>query len=113
MNRYVKLLSKLRAMGTKLALDPKSDSEIFDLIQEATDAIEDLRIELGAYAWARPEERPPKPGERILVARPYEPGRPLRVEQGAYSANGWWRVYGTNVKRVKYWRPMPEPPEEE
>lgn len=50
MNRYVKLLSKLRAMGTKLALDPKSDSEVFDLIQEATDAIEDLRIELGAYA---------------------------------------------------------------
>lgn len=113
MNRYVKLLSKLRAMGTKLALDPKSDSEIFDLIQEATDAIEDLRIELGVSGWIRPEDRLPEPRVHVLVARPYEAGQPLRVEQGSYSTNGWWRVYGTNVKRVKYWRPMPEPPKEE
>lgn len=50
---------------------------------------------------------------RVIIARPYEQGQPLRVEQASYSVSGWWRVYGTNVKRVKYWMPMPEPPKEE
>ena len=62
--------------------------------------------------WIRVEEKLPEPGVRVLIARPYEQGQPLRVEQASYSVSGWWRVYGTNVKRVKYWMPMPEPPQE-
>lgn len=33
-----------------------------------------------------------------------------KVEQGHFIGNGWWKVYGTKVKRIICWMPMPEPP---
>lgn len=64
--------------------------------------------------WIRPEERMPEPFQRVIVAREYERGEPLRVEQGVWQgkAYGWWKVFGANVKKVSYWMPMPEPPAE-
>ena len=60
--------------------------------------------------WISPEEQMPEPFQRVIVARIYERGEPLRVEQGMWT-NGWWKVYGANVRKVSYWMPMPEPPD--
>ena len=63
--------------------------------------------------WISVKDRLPEQYERVIVARVYEKGKPLQVEQGMLTAGGWWKVYGTNVKKVSYWMPLPEPPEEE
>ena len=64
--------------------------------------------------WISVEDRLPKPHVGVIIAREVEPGKPLRVESATLRGNGWWKVYGTNVKKgVLYWMPLPEPPEEE
>jgi len=63
--------------------------------------------------WISTKERMPEHLKPVIVARIYEKGAPMKVEQGYLQPGGWWKVYGTNVKRVSYWMPMPEPPEEE
>ena len=62
--------------------------------------------------WISTAERLPEAGEIVIIARLYEKGRPMKVEQARMMRDGWWKVFGTNVKRVPYWMPMPEPPEE-
>ena len=62
--------------------------------------------------WISTEDRLPESGQRVIICREKEKGVPY-VEQATYSGvGGWWRVYGTNVKRVDWWMPLPEPPEE-
>ena len=63
------------------------------------------------HEWISTAERLPKFGVPVLVAREKEKGQ-LTVEQGTLGVNGWWHVYGTNVKKVAYWMPMPQPPKE-
>ena len=63
--------------------------------------------------WISPEERLPKIGERVLIAREYNPGEPPIVEQAILTPGGWWKVWGTNCKRIIAWRAMPDPPEVE
>ena len=60
--------------------------------------------------WMAPAESMPRIGERVLVCREKEPGE-LMVEQAWLTQGGWWKVYGTNCKRILAWRPMPKPPE--
>lgn len=104
------LMRELRSVAEEL-------SSYADLMDNSARAMEDLLRDneklkaASVQQWISVEEKLPEPGMRVIIARPYEPGQPLRVEQGCYSTNGWWKVYGTNVKRVKYWMPMPEPPE--
>lgn len=62
--------------------------------------------------WISTAERLPEIGQPVIIAREYEKGS-LRVEAAKYQENGWWKVYGTNVRKVAYWMPLPEPPEEE
>ena len=47
----------------------------------------------------------------MLIARVYEPGKPLKVEQATLLPDGWWKVFGTNCKKVEFWMPMPKAPE--
>ena len=61
--------------------------------------------------WVDPTESLPKLGERVLICREKEPGE-LFVEQAWLTQGGWWKVFGTNCKRIIAWRPMPKPPEE-
>ena len=61
--------------------------------------------------WIRPEERLPDVHKPVLVCREKEPGV-LIVEQGCKDLGDWWRVYGTRVKRIRYWMPLPEAPKE-
>ena len=64
--------------------------------------------------WISPVDRLPPAGVRVIIARVYEPGKPLRVEQAVYTAQqDWWKVFGTNVKTkgVVGWMHMPDPPE--
>lgn len=60
--------------------------------------------------WVAPTESMPQLGERVLICREKEPGE-LIVEQAWLTEGGWWKVFGTNCKRILAWRPMPEPPE--
>lgn len=60
--------------------------------------------------WISVQEKLPEKHVTVIVARPHDDG-PLKVEQGMLTENGWWKVYGTNVKKVYYWMPLPEPPE--
>lgn len=61
--------------------------------------------------WLAPEEGLPGEGQRVLICREKEPGE-LLVEQAWLTRGGWWKVFGTNCKRILAWRPMPEGPEE-
>ena len=60
--------------------------------------------------WTAPTESMPRIGERVLICREKEPGE-LLVEQAWLTRGGWWKVFGTNCKRILAWRPMPEGPE--
>ena len=61
--------------------------------------------------WIRTEDRLPAVAEPVLVAREVEVGRPMIVEQGILLPGGIWKTFGHKLKRIKYWRPLPEPPE--
>lgn len=58
--------------------------------------------------WIQTTERLPKAFEPVIVCRACDGG--MRVEQGQLCADGWWKVFGTRVKEIAAWRPMPEPP---
>ena len=62
--------------------------------------------------WRTPTVDMPRLGERVLICREKEPGE-LMVEQAWLTEGGWWKVFGTNCKRIIAWRPMPKPPEME
>lgn len=62
--------------------------------------------------WISVKDKLPKGFEPVLVARP-QPGGTFKVEQGCYHTGGWWKVYGSLVKGVSYWMPLPAPPKEE
>lgn len=63
--------------------------------------------------WISTKDQMPEKYQQVIVARVYELGKPLMVETGMLRDGGWWKVYGTNVKKVSYWMPLPEPPKEE
>ena len=54
----------------------------------------------------------PPIGERVLICREKEKGQFI-VEQAWLTDGGWWKVYGTNCKKIVAWALMPEPPEPE
>ena len=60
--------------------------------------------------WISPSQRLPEIGQRVIICRQKEKGVPY-IEQATMGPGGWWKVYGTNVKQVDFWMPMPEPPE--
>lgn len=62
--------------------------------------------------WIPVTERLPEVLRWVIVCREADAGV-RKVEQGMYTGNGWWKVYGTNVKRIICWMPMPEPPKED
>ena len=59
--------------------------------------------------WIDPNERRPREGERVLICREKEKGE-LVVEQAWLTKGGWWKIFGTNCKRIVAWMPMPKPP---
>ena len=61
--------------------------------------------------WRGPEAGPPKIAEPVMIARVKDPAEPLKVEQAVRMPGGWWKVFGTNVKRIELWAPMPQVPE--
>jgi hypothetical protein len=134
---YEELIKRLKdaaKMSEALTvLLPNSDGNITaKLYNDAADAIEELSMKLhgdeaaisgmkreiermvvaGKHHWIPVTERLPKDNERVLIARVIGKNEPLVVQQAFRSSNGWWKVFGTNLrdKSVKFWMPMPTPP---
>ena len=63
----------------------------------------------GAIEWRSPED-PIDLFVPVLICREKEKGKPI-VEQGCKDVGGWWKVYGTRVRNIIAWAPMPQPPE--
>lgn len=62
--------------------------------------------------WISVDKALPKANVPVILCRP-ERGSGVIVQSGTYTGvNGWWRVYGTRVKQVTHWMPLPRPPKE-
>lgn len=61
--------------------------------------------------WIPVAEKLPEPGTHVLISRPKN-GKTI-VEQAEKDAGDWWRIYGTRVKKVDAWMPLPESYEED
>lgn len=92
---------------------PCGDAAIYNRLA----AYEDTGLEPGElvktadkFKWISVDERLPAYGESVIVARRAPDGK-WRIEQGRRDCGGWWKVYGSLVKRVEYWMPMPAEPE--
>lgn len=83
--------------------------QLYETIESLNKVVEAIVEEVKATRWISVEERLPGVGEPVLVCRRHE-GNKLKVEQGNRQVNGCWKVYGTNVKSVTHWMPLPEPP---
>lgn len=81
------------------------------LTEPRLEILDDAAAALSRFVWRDPAVEMPMLHKRVIVARETEPGQPLRVEEGYADFNGWWKVYGTRVKKIVAWMPMPEPPE--
>lgn len=86
--------------------------EVVQRLGELEDAAESGMKDAAASNWISTADALPPVGVKVIIARVFEVGQPLRVETGTRDINDWWRVYGTNVKRVSYWMPLPLPPED-
>lgn len=88
--------------------------ELIQRLGELEDAAErSERRGMQTSGWIDPAEQLPEVFQRVIIARVYASDEPLRVEQAIYQPGGWWKVYGTNCRKIKAWQPMPEPPEVE
>ena len=67
----------------------------------------ELEKKAGKAAWIRVEDRLPERFCPVIVCR-----KDGKVEAGQKDVGDWWRVYGTRIKTVSYWMPLPEPPKE-
>lgn len=84
-----------------------------ELLIAAADELESSKlVETDQFnRWISPDEQQPETFRPVLICREKEPGKPI-VEQGHKDLGGWWKVYGTRVKKIICWCPMPEPPKE-
>lgn len=103
--KHTELINQL-ILYSGICMDPAKAKTL----QEAAKVIREQQENLPK--WIPVAEQIPKPYEGVIVAREKEKGKPLKVEQGMLTEGGWWKVYGTNVRRISYWMPLPEPPEE-
>lgn len=62
---------------------------------------------LNARRWISVKEKLPEGGKRVIVAR-----KNGKVEQGYKDVGDWWCVYGTRVKTITHWMPLPSSPNE-
>lgn len=68
-----------------------------------------MNEQLNFGQWVNPAEQLPGRFRPVLVCREKNNGECI-VEQGCLDIGDWWKVYGTRVKRVIAWMPMPLPP---
>ena len=101
---------KVALMGKSLAEITEFDGVALERLKEL--ATMDRRGQITVANWIDPKNRLPNPFQPVLVARMRQSDKSLRVEQGEKELGPWWRVYGTRVKSVVAWMPLPEPPKE-
>lgn len=61
--------------------------------------------------WISVKDRLPDRFQPVIICRDGPKGTTI-VEEGFRDVGDWWKVYGTRVKKVTHWMPMPEPPQE-
>lgn len=107
------IVNQLRTCSVTLEGEPACDAcGQSCLTQPRLEILDDAAAALSRFMWKDPAKEYPPLYKPVLVARVFEKGKPLKVEQGYAAPNGWWRAYGTNVRRVVAWMPLPEPPQE-
>lgn len=78
------------------------------IMRNAADRLEEQEAE---RRWIPVTEQLPDRFQPVLVCREKESGK-LIVEQGYKDLGDWWKVYGTRIKRIECWMPMPQSPKE-
>lgn len=107
-------LTAVRCNGIKMGYwSPKTKEEVVQRLGEYEDSgYTPEQVRKSVRDWIPTSERLPRIGEVVIVARIKEIDKPMKVEQAILQSGGWWKVYGTNIKKVSYWMPLPAPPEE-
>ena len=96
--------------------------DAFDVQVDKKELIRALQYDRGQYEkgfqdgvasaevvkWIPVSERMPERFQPVIICR-----NGGKVETGWRDVNDWWRVYGTRVKTVTHWMPLPEAPEVE
>lgn len=75
-------------------------------------AVAALSTQQDSSGWISVEDRMPEIFRPVIVCREKGKGKYV-VEQGCKDVGDWWKVYGTRIKTVTHWMPLPEPPKEE
>lgn len=70
------------------------------------------QLESAQPKWISVDDKLPDGFKTVIVCREIKKGT-LKVEQGYRNSNGWWRLYGSGLKRVTHWIELPKPPKEE
>ena len=83
-----------------------------DIGLEPENILKRLRLTAGSSFWIPVTERLPEAMQPVLICRPYDQDT-VKVEQGFREPGNWWKVYGTRVRSVTHWMPLPEPPKRE
>ena len=60
--------------------------------------------------WIPVTERMPEPFQPVIVC--HENGKGEHVVEIGFKREDFWRVWGSRLKNVTHWMPLPEPPEE-
>ncbi len=93
--------------------DILGDNYDLDCLRELVEAdrvglyLAELEKKAGKAAWISVEDQLPERFRPVIVCR-----KDGRVESGQKDVGDWWRVYGTRIKTVSYWMPLPKPPKE-
>lgn len=98
---------ELERLGAELADERYRHDRYVDFEPAQSRELARLREE---RRWISPDERMPEAFRPVLVCQEKEPGKRI-VAQGYTDLGGWWKVYGTRVKKVDGWMPLPEPPQ--
>ena len=106
-------LTAVRVNGIKTGFwSPNTKEELVQRLGKYEDTgLEPEEVRRTSVAWISTAKELPPIAKTVLIARVYEVGQPLRVEQAIRTPGGWWKVFGTNLKKVDFWAPLPEPPE--
>ena len=101
-------------------MEKGKDPEYYEELGQFAEAMEKGIIALTAdwpvwISWIPTRALLPNVGEPVLIVRQIRYNETVLVEPAVLRPDGNWKAIGHKIKSssVRYWMPMPEPPEEE